>query len=219
MILPGTSELRFFNPYANIRHTENRLPHWQQVGAVYFITFRLVDSIPCTLLSQWQNERDTWLRAHQPPWSTKIELEYHQRFSGTIERWLDANHGSCPLGEPACAQTVSQTLLHFDGTRVIMISFVVMPNHVHALFVLNPEWLLEKLLQSWKRFSAREINVKLTRSGHLWQRDYFDRLVRDQQHFANCVRYIRRNPQRARLRADQYILSENEIARSIPELP
>ena len=31
--------LRFFNPYAEIRHTENRLPHWQQENAVYFITF------------------------------------------------------------------------------------------------------------------------------------------------------------------------------------
>jgi hypothetical protein len=29
------TELRFFNPYAEIRHTENRLPHRQQEGAVY----------------------------------------------------------------------------------------------------------------------------------------------------------------------------------------
>jgi hypothetical protein len=40
------TDLRFFNPYAEIRHTENRLPHWQQEGAVYFVTFRLADSIP-----------------------------------------------------------------------------------------------------------------------------------------------------------------------------
>jgi hypothetical protein len=38
------SELHFFNPYADIRHTEIRLPHWQQSGAVYFVTFRLADS-------------------------------------------------------------------------------------------------------------------------------------------------------------------------------
>jgi hypothetical protein len=35
--------LHFFNPHAEIRHTENRLPHWQQTGAVYFVTFRLAD--------------------------------------------------------------------------------------------------------------------------------------------------------------------------------
>ena len=31
--------LRFFNPYEEIRFTENLLPHWQQNGVVYFITF------------------------------------------------------------------------------------------------------------------------------------------------------------------------------------
>ena len=27
-------ELRFFNPYSEIRETANRLPHWQQKGAI-----------------------------------------------------------------------------------------------------------------------------------------------------------------------------------------
>jgi putative transposase len=96
-----------------------------------------------------------------------------------------------------------------------MISFVVMPNHLHSLFVQNLEWPLEKLIHSWKRFTAREINKLLERSGSIWQRDYFDRLVRDERHFANCVRYIRRNPEKARRSADQYLLYESEIARGI----
>jgi hypothetical protein len=50
-------ELRFFNPYGDIRHTENRLPHWQQEGAVYFITFRLADAVPSRLRIQWEGER------------------------------------------------------------------------------------------------------------------------------------------------------------------
>jgi REP element-mobilizing transposase RayT len=90
-----------------------------------------------------------------------------------------------------------------------------MPNHLHTLFVQNPEWPLESLLLSWKRFSAREINKIVQRSGPLWQRDYFDRLVRDEKHFANCVRYIRRNPEKARLTREHYILYESEIARRI----
>jgi putative transposase len=47
------------------------------------------------------------------------------------------------------------------------------------------------------------------------QRDYFDRLVRDEKHFANCVRYIRRNPAKARLHSGEYILCESELARNI----
>jgi putative transposase len=90
-----------------------------------------------------------------------------------------------------------------------------MPNHVHALFVQNPEWPLEKLIHSWKRFATRQINLLSGHLGTLWQRDYFDRIVRDEKHFANCVRYIRRNPEKARLGEGQYVLYESETARSI----
>ena len=209
------NELRFFNPYADIRQTENRLPHWQQEGAVYFITFRLADAVPLRLRAQWDGERETWLRVHPEPWNAEIEREYHQRFSGAIESWLDAGHGSCLLRQRKCAEVVADTLRHFEGERVAMISFVVMPNHVHALFVQNPVWPLEKLVRSWKGFTARQINKLLRRSGNLWQRDYFDRLVRDEKHFANCIRYIRRNPEKAHLNSDACIVWESDIARAI----
>jgi putative transposase len=163
------TELQFFNPYADVRHTENRLPHWQQHGAVYFITFRLGDAVPIRLRNQWQDEREAWLRIHPEPWTDEIEREYHQRFSAAIERWLDAGHGSCLPRQSQCAQIVAETLRHFEGDRVVMISFVVMPNHIHALFVQNPEWALEKLIHSWKRFATRQINILLGRSGSFWQ--------------------------------------------------
>jgi REP element-mobilizing transposase RayT len=209
------TELRFFNPYAEIRHTENRLPHWQQQGAVYFVTFRLADSIPSQVLNQWENERRAWLQLHAEPWSAEIEREYHRRFSGAIEQWLDAGHGACLLRRPDCAKVVAETLHHFDGERVVMASFVVMPNHVHALFVQNPEWPLEKLIRSWKGFTARQINKLLGRSGNFWQRDYFDRLIRDENHFANCVRYVRRNSEKARLPDKGIVRWEGDIARAI----
>ena len=209
------TELQFFNPYAEIRHTENRLPHWQQQGAVYFITFRLADAIPLRSRNEWANEREAWLRIHPEPWTKEIEREYHQRFSAAIERWLDAGHGSCVLRRSECAQIVAETLRHFERERVVMASFVVMPNHVHALFVQNPEWALEQRIHSWKRFTTRQINKLLGRSGSFWQRDYFDRLVRDEKHFANCVRYIRRNPEKANLSANEFIIWESPIARDI----
>jgi putative transposase len=153
------TQLQFFNPYAEIRHTGNRLPHWQQRGAVYFITFRLADSIPNDLRQDWERERETWLDLNLQPWSAEIEQEYHQRFSGMIERWLDAGYGSCALRRRECTTIVDQALHHFDGTRLALISSVVMPNHVHALFVQNAERDLEQLLRSWKSYSARRINA------------------------------------------------------------
>jgi len=155
------------------------------------------------------------LRVHPQPWSAEVECEYHQRFSSAIELWLDAGHGSCILRRYDCAEIVTSALRYFDGKRAAIISSVVMSNHVHAVFVQNANWPLEKLLRSWKSFTSRKINSLLDRDGSLWQRDYFDRLIRDHKHFANSVRYIRRNPERARLYGPEYILYESEIARSI----
>jgi len=149
------------------------------------------------MLAQWKEERASWLRFHPEPWSAETEQEYHNRFSGAMERWLDAGHGSCVLRQIECARIVDDALRHFDAERLALISSVVMPNHVHALFVQNPEHPLEDLIRSWKTFSARSINQLLGRSGNLWRRSYFDRLVRDEHHFGNCVRYIRRNPEKA----------------------
>jgi len=207
--------LRFFNPYEEIRFTENLLPHWQQKGGTYFITFRLADSIPAHLREQWEDEREIWLRFHPEPWTPETEEEYHKRFSAAIERWLDAGYGSCILRQSEYATIVDHALRHFDGKRFALISSVVMPNHVHALLVQNPEHPLEDLLRSWKTFSSRTVNRLRGRSGTLWQRSYFDRLVRDEKHFRNCVRYIRRNPGRARLRAGEYILYESNLAKQI----
>ena len=89
-----------------------------------------------------------------------------------------------------------------------------MPNHVHVVLVLNPAWSLEKIILSWKGFTARKINPLLGRKGNFWQRDYFDRLVRDTNHLANCVRYINAIRKGASPRG-RVCLHESEFARSI----
>ena len=172
--------------------------------------------MPCLItyaLNGSLNEK--WVRVHPLPWSAEVEREYHERFSGSIERWLDAGHGSCILRRQDCAKIVGEALRYFDGSRLALISCVVMPNHVHALFVQNADWPLEKLLRSWKSFSSRKINSLVDRDGSVWQRDYFDRLVRDEKHFANCVRYIRRNPVKASLRSGEFIVYESDLARDV----
>ena len=206
---------RFLNPYEEIRFTENLLPHWQQNGATYFVTFRLADSVPTHLRTQWEEERATWLRFHPEPLDVGTELEYHKRFTGAIEHWLDAGYGSCVLQQVDCARIVDNALRHFDRQRLALISSVVMPNHVHALLIQNADHPLEHLLHSWKTFSSRNINRLVGRSGTLWQRSYFDRLVRDEKHFRNCVRYIRRNPEKAHLKPGEYILYESNMAKQI----
>ncbi len=90
-----------------------------------------------------------------------------------------------------------------------------MPNHVHVSFVLHPEWTLEKVLFTWKRRSAGAINTLRGKADSVWQHDYFDRLVRDEAHMYRVIGYIRRNPIKAGLRADEFTLWESEYAQAV----
>jgi REP element-mobilizing transposase RayT len=84
-----------------------------------------------------------------------------------------------------------------------------MPNHVHVLFTQLGDHAHSSLMHSWKGFSAREINTLMKRTGPVWQKSYFDRMIRDWEHFANCARYIRNNPLKAKLAPGQWLHGES----------
>jgi REP element-mobilizing transposase RayT len=44
-----------------------------------------------------------------------------------------------------------------------------------------------------------KINHFLGRSGTVWAADYYDRLIRDEDHYYKCRSYIRKNPVKAGL--------------------
>lgn len=201
----------FFDAYADIQRSEHRLPHWQQDNATYFITFHLGDSVPKHLRNRWQEERDAWLKHNPPPHTLEQTLEFHKRFTNAMEHWLDAGHGSCVLRRPQCAVIVADALRFFDGECYKLFSYVVMPNHVHVVLSLTTPWKLEKILHSWKSFTAKGINKVMGGTGSVWQRDYFDRLVRDETHFANCLRYLRENPGKLRLAPGEYLAFESAV--------
>lgn len=96
--------------------------------------------------------------------------------------------------------------MHFNGARHDHFCWMIMPNHVHALTALHPAERLEKVVASWKRHSAREINLALGTSGQVWQHEYFDRMIRDAGHFQRVADYIRGNPEKAGLDPNQFTL-------------
>jgi len=185
--------IRYLRGNEVIARTLNRLPHWQQEGACYFLTFRLADSLPAHLLHGFREEREAWLQLHPKPWTKAVDLEYHRRFSTKIDRWLDAGHGKCQLAKPELSAVVSDAFHFFDGERYLLHNFVVMPNHVHLLLSLARDADLAAIVSSWKSFTARRINALESREGSFWQRDYFDRLIRDEEHFHRVAAYIANN--------------------------
>ncbi len=93
----------------------------------------------------------------------------------------------------------SLRFLH-DRGDVQSLAFVVMPDHLHWLFVLQGPRPLDRVVAALKRESAREINRRLGRSGRrLWQAGYFDRAIRDDEDLQAIARYIVANPLRAGL--------------------
>lgn len=59
-----------------------------------------------------------------------------------------------------------------------MTDFVVTPNHAHLLApFLDEDGMLDQC-ESWKHFTARKINRTSGSSGHFWQQDGFDYLIR-----------------------------------------
>lgn len=209
----------FIDPDAKIDMHKNRLPHWQQGCVFVFVTWRLADSLPKGKLEQWTEERAIWFSHHPKPWDDKTEAEYHARFSSQIDAWLDQGSGSCVLKDPANAGIVTDALRHFDGERYEIVSFVVMPNHVHVLFRPLGSHRIGDILKSWKGFTAREINKQSGKSGPLWQEEYWDRLIRNERHFFKVAEYIRKNPVQAKLRAGEFVSFEAKTGDEGPEIP
>lgn len=98
------------------------------------------------------------------------------------------------LALPRAARVVEQSLLRYQGERYGLHAWCVMPDHVHALVTPFARQALERILHSWKSFTAHEINRMLHRSGGLWRRESFDHLVRSGEAFGGFLRYIEANP-------------------------
>jgi putative transposase len=176
------------------------LPHWRQDGATYFVTFRLADSLPQIKLDELASLKQDWERQHPLPRSEVILQLWARQASERLERWLDEGMGKCVLKEPSLAALLTSALHHFDNDRYELHCFVIMPNHVHAMLrPLRPEYPLEEIVGSWKKFSARQINHVLGQSGELWQEETYDRIVRDEEHLWRVIQYIGSNSDRAGL--------------------
>lgn len=186
------------------------LPHLDEPGLIQFITYRLADSLPHSVLDRLESEL-----AAVP--EERMASERRRR----IDAWLDAGYGSCVLREPAAARIVVDAWRHFDGERYDLLAWVVMPNHVHVLARVRTGQLLWRIVQSWKSFTGRRIleimdkaragargSQEDARAGargsqdgcrQLWMREYWDRFIRDEAHLVKSVEYIHQNPSRAGL--------------------
>ena len=68
-----------------------------------------------------------------------------------------------------------------------------MANHVHVLMQVLPGYESNHIIKGWKGVSAYKINKMMNKTGDVWQKEYFDRIIRDVKHLDRVVRYIEYN--------------------------
>jgi REP element-mobilizing transposase RayT len=106
---------------------------------------------------------------------------------------------------------------HFSKVRLH--EFTVMPNHFHGILELTSSLVvaqhaapvravsasssgpvfpgsLSAIVRSFKGEVTRRARIQLNWPGEIWQRNYFDHVIRDGNEFAAASRYIAENPQK-----------------------
>jgi REP element-mobilizing transposase RayT len=178
------------------------LPHREAEHPVYFVTFRLADSLPRELVARFRRERGDSKKAtpREAPVADRAKLRETRALLRRAERCLDSGLGKCHMHDPRIAKIVADAIQHFQGTRYELLAWCVMPNHVHVVFSPLSGNRLDGILHSWKSFSALIANRLLGRRGDFWQREYFDHLVRNSTSLRRLIRYVKENPRKAGLK-------------------
>jgi REP element-mobilizing transposase RayT len=87
-------------------------------------------------------------------------------------------------------------------TGVELGPFVIMPDHVHGIILLHGRaglgpapTALQEVVRQFKAFSARRINaLRSTTVQKLWQRGYYEHVIRNDRDYLDCAQYILENP-------------------------
>ncbi len=164
-------------------HERGYLPHRDEPGLKQFVTFHVADSFPASLRSEWE---------------TMLKIEENSERRKRLQNYLDLGHGECPLRDSQIARVVEDAFRFFHGQDYDLRAWVVMPNHVHVLFEV---WQkpLGQVIGDWKKFTARQANKLLRRTGQFWAGDYWDTFMRDAKHQLQARNYAENNPVKAGL--------------------
>ena len=205
-----------------IKTSYNRnLPHIQLIGAAFFVTFRLKDSIPKAKIWQLKNAFDNKVAQLKTAKTENLDFQLYderKRFFAQYDALLDAmKYGPTYLKQSEIAKIVADELHRFDGNLYKLIAYSIMPNHVHILIdtsiqipnhfdVSKWETLdfepLSNIMKKIKGPSAVYANRLLDRKGKFWQPESYDHYVRNVKEFNRIIAYILNNPVKAGLVAN-----------------
>ena len=92
--------------------------------------------------------------------------------------------------------------------KVEVAAYCLMRNHLHLILIPSTEDGMQNLLKPLHMRYAQRLNRARQQQGHVWQGRYFSSVL-DGDYFRAALRYVERNPVRARLakKAENYAWS------------
>ena len=201
------------------RHT---LPHFQQPGQAYFVTWCLNDAIPPKALVEFTDklhEIHSQIlllsnRNGDPVVLDTLKSEFNLTRKIYLKAFDDLLHlqerSVVNLAKDSNRTIVMNALAYWEGKRIENYAYCIMSNHVHWVFRVfhNDEKgntvYLQDILQSVKRYSATTINKIEGVSGSLWQKESYNTTIRDDIHLYTAIDYTINNPVKAGLVTNWY---------------
>ena len=172
-------------------HRRN-LPHLYFSDGIYFVTYRLVDTLPSDKVAEVKEVIDDRIIEDREKFKRLLK-----KYDKILDRGLS---GKKHLANSEIAEICKNSLHYPDGKEYKLICYCIMPNHIHLVFkLLKANRGISKILQSIKRTSARKSNLVLNRNGKFWQDESYDRLVRDDKELYFIIKYVLMNPVNAGL--------------------
>ncbi len=172
-------------------HSRGYLPHFDGEFSVQFLTWRTHGNYPKSVLNKisesLQPEFPGELTSDEYAWDRSID-------QCEIGRFLDDPQVSLIV---ANAIVNGSTLGHYD-----LFNWVIMPNHVHLLLRPMNGHTIPEIVKAIKSTSSRGVKRLLNLSTPCWAPDYFDRFIRNEEHFWRVAEYIEQNPVAAGLVRD-----------------
>ncbi len=120
----------------------------------------------------------------------QLEDELNESIENIID---EAQYGETYLKQPELAQIMMDSFHYLDGKDFKLVCYCIMSNHVHFI-AYKFQKPVEQIMKSFKTFTAHQINLKLNRKGRLWQREYYDRIIRDRNDLSAKIDYVVNNP-------------------------
>ena len=194
------------------------LPHWQPQNGMFFVTFRLANSLPKAivneLLTELEQER-TIVRNKLTSVQKEQELyRLDKKLFGKYDDWLHKCVEESPrwLEKDGIAQIVIREIKQLNVEGYAIFAYCLMPNHVHLLVELSGDergfhtydtgknyFPLTDGMRMLKGRTARYCNQELGLRGAFWHHESYDHVVRDEGELGRILNYVVGNPVKAGL--------------------